>query len=412
MRRYQHLFHCLLLLTGCVFCLNVVADDTRIIMLTNGATINSDTEYTDIKTWYQFSVNNNNLNIKLISKLRPSDWLKAIENTSEANNSSPVFKSSGYTVDTANDALFSMNMTDENGRYKKVSTGFFSSVLPTSQIITQNWRFPFNLDKQRYQIYSEYQYQENGALLNGSMTLKISTPKNKSEVILAPADNAIYRRQELLWLGDLDSNNYPDLILKRTLLTNEYEYVLVINGQSQAIRIDSDNPIKISSSGAEEESITIQHRTETRSLTPKKFGLVAFSLNQENFNDKLSNARKTQLPSILDDRLLNLNDEPLRITFEHIPRFQIANGGISSAIYNPWGGSVLIKTYFRGQVSVIMEMGDLDGSFKLQADLVNTQPAIQIYYDPHYNNNLINYWLWDEQQLRFRRWLIVHNQGC
>ncbi|MCB1657741.1 MAG: hypothetical protein KDI39_05885 [Pseudomonadales bacterium] len=409
MKRYQSLSYWLLLLISCLFCVNSWADYSHIVMLANGATIDSDT---DNKTWYQFSLDNNTLNIKEITKLRPSDWLKAVENTSKTNNSSPIFKSEGYTADTTNDALFSTKIINESGLDQKMLTGFFPSVLPKSQLIIKNWQYSFNLDKERYQIYSEYQHQENGALLNGSMTLKLITPKNKSAVMLAPAHNSIYRRQELLWLGDLDSNNYPDLILKRTLLTNEYEYVLVINGQNQAIRIDSDNPINISSSGAEEESITIQHRTETRSLTPKKFGLVAFSLNQESFNDKLSNARKTQLPFILDDRLLYLNDEPLRITFEHIPRFEIQNGENSSEIYNHWGGSVLIKAYFRGQVSVIMEMGELDGGFKLQADLINNQPAIQIYYDPHYNNNLINYWLWDEQQLRFKRWLMIHNQGC
>ena len=107
-----------------------------------------------------------------------------------------------------------------------------------------------------------------------------------------------------------------------------------------------------------------------------------------------------------------LNGEKIRFSFEYLPRLAANDSGPSSSQFM-WEGPVLVRAHFRGKSQILQQTGPLDGSaLRLQVDMLDNEPAIEMSWAPHYNNSFVNYWVWSERDKRFLRLSRAQAQGC
>lgn len=313
-----------------------------------------------------------------------------------------------------------------------------SYVTPT--VLREGWVASTEVDGQKWKFYTRHDKRPDGKLLAGSLEILADheMPNGKSLVLVPQASGMAFAKQELLWLGDLNGDGEPDLLLKRTWVTGEIDFVLVVTPSLGLISHDPDQPVSYFSSGVEPESNGFAWNKNRPTPTAIKFiGQGRFSIGEEEWRKKLypnapplyqdsqppkkdaqANLESSSpsedsltLPIMLADRQFKLNGETIRFTLEHLPR--AGNQPRSSASQNMWGGSVMVKATFRGKSQVLMQAEAPDGGpFMLSVGLIDGEPGIRVDHQPHYNNSFSQYWVYDKAESRFRRLRIEHSQGC
>ena len=384
--------------------------ETHVTLLAPGQTEPGTESLSGARTatvWMALSLDSQGLRLSPVEQHRASDWVSSTT-TNSPQRQSPFYTPEGRTPELPENALLALGIDYAPDAAVRLQPGLFASRLPEPAAISSGWRRRLTPENSGLTLEARYDKQTDGRLLAGSMTLWLLQAHGDAQRLLPPAAGMAFQKQELLWVGDLDGDNLQDLLLKRVTLTGEVQYLLRLGTHTAIASLDPDHPYRIFSSGVDDYSTTTRHVRESRLLPEGPFGRAAFSSDDAPYNTKL--AALTKLPAILEDRLLQMDADTFRFTLEYIPRVDSRDESTGGEEF--WGGPVAVKVRFRNTTTTLMEMGELDGGFRMQIDRVEGVPAIRFDYAPHYNNEFSRYWLWDEQARRFKRWLINQSQGC
>lgn len=279
-----------------------------------------------------------------------------------------------------------------------------------ADILREGWSAVGEIRERKWNFFARHKSRPDGKLLAGSIEIvaELDLPSNHRRVLLPPALGMAFAKQELLWLGDLNADGEPDLLLRRTWVTGEMDYVLVVSPMLATAYYDPDHPDHYSTSL--DGNSYIWHRDQAEPSPIKFIRSGQFSIGEEEWVRHLPDS-EAQLPKEIADRQFRLNGETIRFSLEHLPRLQIGNE--SSAYHETWTGTVLVRVTFRGKSQVLMQASQpSEGLFSLSVGVVNGKPSVKIDHQPHYNNSFTRYWVYDEKMARFRRLRDEFSQGC
>lgn len=363
--------------------------------------------------WQALSLDGRDLMITPVTAVRASDWTAATGNAEQGWTSlaQSGFEATGQSLDLPRGALFGLRLLDVASDRRWLASGRYRSALRASAVLRVGWQAQLQLGQQRWTVMTRHQHRADGHLLAGSIRLVAIDASGATLELMGQATGMAFHSQELLWLGDLDGDHRPDMLLKRQWLTGEYEYLLVVAGQHGVVMVDPVRPYQGFSSGIENSASLSRHRTQIASLPGPRFGKAALNITESEWNPWAS--ASTGLPTRVYDRSLGLEGETLRVTVDSLPtaNYDPARVDTSTAF---WGSGLLVRVHFRGRSQVLMNAGGLDGGrLRLQLDQIDGQPALQIQFQPHYNNGFTHYWRWSEDAGgRFKRLVTYQEQGC
>lgn len=305
----------------------------------------------------------------------------------------------------APDALFAVRSADTGTPLLRA--GQFATQTPAA-ILAPGWRASVSIGGVAWTMSARAQTRPDGRLLAGSLELLGQRAGDSAKVILPAATGMAFVRQELLWLGDLDGDTLPDLVVRRTRLTGDVQYVLVLGIEFSVLRIPDPRRASYFSSGVEPESNSFDW--PTGSAPPAAAGLVrkgGFAIDGATWLRDLGSPPPL-VPKLLAERQYTLDNEVIRFTLEYLPR---AQGEASSAGDDMWLGEVVVRVFYRGKSQVLMEASAPDdGNFALSFGTRAGRPAIKIDHQPHYNNAMEYHWEFDGE--RFQQVLATQSQGC
>ncbi len=385
------------------------------------------------RAWYAVSLNGSNLSLDRVVTTRKSPWLTTLvqgaepgTTVSSASPQSTTTKTFGHTLATPASALlsFRIDLNNPSDKLLPFSPTSYSSALLEPLILHDRLKLAVQMAGQSWTLSTKSERRIDGGLMAGSMALVATNSSGQSKVLVPPAHGMAFERQELLWLGALRSDTTFDLLLKRTWVTGEIDYVLRVGDAIGSVRMDPDLASYGFSSGVGATDSTTVHesrfsqslpepnrRQTINSATAPTSG--AFSFLDEPWNAALTAAEGDRFPKVLFDRQLPLGDEKVRFTFDYLPRARQKNEEPTSNFnHDSWSGSVLVKAHFRGKIQVLYEAAALDGGLRMQARKVNGESLIDMYISPHYNNSMSYRWVWSEEKLRFVLRSANHSQGC
>jgi hypothetical protein len=378
--------------------------------------------------WYALSLQDGALVLESTNRLASSTSFSATGVNADKlfNGQALNFanKSSGLALQSPSESLLFARIDDESGRPKKLKEGRFSSAV-RADVLREGWSASGEIGAGKWHFFTDHKKRADGKMLSGSLELMAQKAQANGSAgtkksLLAKAFGMAFAKQELLWLGDLNQDGEPDLLVRRTWITGEVDYVLVVTPWSAGVYLDPDYPASYFLSGVEPEGNVFTWYKNTMISPQIGFAsLGSFKLSEEAWKQKLTEA-DLALPKLLTDRVLKLNGETVRVTLEHLPRIERADSqdpaeretGSQSA-ENRWDGSVLLRVTFRGKSQVLMQLQAPDGEdFSFSVGVVDGKPSIRVDYHPHYNNSFKRYWIYNETEMRFRRVLTDQSQGC
>ena len=397
------------------------ADGARLELAIPGQALSQqgDHEQPMAKGWYALSLKEGVLVVEQASTSTPSDSLHVSGTQADQLLSGqaalPPAKPTGVSIKTRVDALVLMRMEEDGGGHRQLTPGQFPGAV-APDILREGWKATGKLAGRKWNFSVKHKKRPDGRLLAGSLEVVADPdiPNATRKVLLPPAHGMAFTKQELLWLGDMNSDGEPDLLLKRTWVTGEIDFVVVVSPMWATAYFDPDRPAAYFSSGVDPDSNAFEWHQGQPVPAPVKFiSKGTFSIWEEEWMRLLPD-RAAPMPIVLADRQFKLNGETIRVTLEHLPRAEYETPGpSSSASMGLMGGRVLVKVTFRGKSQVLMQTDQPDsGQFSLSVGLVDVQTGLKVDHQPHYNNGFTQYWIFDETDTRFRRIQIEHSQGC
>ncbi|HEY0065178.1 MAG TPA: hypothetical protein VGC21_23870 [Telluria sp.] len=361
----------------------------------------------DSQRWLAVSLQDQSLHLTPVTAVEPAAWLsvqgKQADRGLEGAGIQPPRREQSLRL--APGSLFAMRMRDDDKAASALAGTHAGLAAPA--VLTPEWKASASIGGTAWSFSARAQTRPDGRLLAGSLEL-IGQSANGPAKLLLPAAGMAFARQELLWLGDVDGDALPDMLLRRTRLTGDVQYVFVQGVDVAVLRIPDAKRASYYSSGVEPDSNVFTWPT-TRSA-PAPFRLTrkgGFTISGEAWQRALG-APAPALPRLIAERQYKLDKDVIRFTLEYLPR---AEGPGSSAGDEAWVGQVVVRVFYRGKSQVLMEAAAPDDSdFSLSFGTLGTQAAIKVDYHPHYNNTLHYHWTFDGA--RFQQVLDVHEQGC
>lgn len=376
-----------------------------------------------VRGWYAVSIKGATLVLDPVTELKQSGWKVTlnfpVESTADGTPKMQSNEVIGTTLATPDAALFAFKVTDRNNDYTQPPKGpitwprrSVASLLPSAVVLKDKWTTKFRFRGAEWKIFSTMERRKDGAVLAGSLALFAEDSSGKTQVLMPPAHGMALRKQELLWVGSLGNNDVIDMVVKRTAVTGEIDYVLRAAGVLGITRVDEDYPYELFSSGAENSDSVRVHARQRRAIPKLASEQVAVSVDQETWNALLTAAMNEALPRKLFERHLAFEGEKMAVTFDYLPR-AIADGAVASSSSHFWEGPVLVNVHYRGHSQTLLEVGGLDeGDFELKVLSENSSTLIQVIHWPHYNNVFTYYFIWDRKKNRFMRLSRYQSQGC
>lgn len=408
---------CLLSLLAMLIATQSRANDAWLQLALPGQPLNRSGQYEKAPRpgWYALSLKEGVLAVEPADISVPSDMLYVTGKRADQLLAGKLLrrpaKPNGFSAKASADTLVLMRIEQDIGGHRQLTPGQFPGSIAAG-ILREGWTATGEIGGRKWDFSVTHKKRPDGKLLAGSLKI-LAVPNTNTipRVLVPPASGMAFTKQELLWLGDLNSDGEPDLLLKRTWVTGEIDFVLVVSQMLATAYFDPDYPATYFSSGVEPDSNTFEWHKDRPLPAPVKFvNKGTFSIGEEEWIRLLPDYA-SPLPKVLADRQFKLNGETIRFTLEHLPRTE--NEAVSSAGNFMWGGSVLVKVNFRGNSQVLMQAERPDsGQFSLSIGLVNGKPGVKINHQPHYNNSFIRYWIFDEAETRFRRLQSEQSQGC
>lgn len=372
--------------------------------------------------WYSVSIDSGNLRVDSATRTRSPDWTVVRRSTGVTEIGGTVADSTAAT-EPARHALalptsallaFRFDGGEPITSSPLIPFGTYPSAAPPF-LLSADLRVAVAIGNESWTLSTEHARRKDGQLLAGSLALAATSPSGERLILVPPAAGMAFLRQEVLWVGRVTSSSLPSLILRRTWVTGEIDYVVTFDGAIGYARFDPDRAMRSFSSGVEEYESFERHVAQRRQPPNGKFGAAALAMSEDLWNASFERITETGLPGTLLDRQLSANAAgPVRFTVEYLPRWTAGDKERSST--NPeffWEGPLLVKIHFRGKSQVLLQLGNLDGGpFRIQLDQLNGELAIEAAVSPHYNNSFVYYWIWSEADGRFLRLLSSHSQGC
>lgn len=294
------------------------------------------------------------------------------------------------------------------------TAGRHANALEAPVLLREGWRQRVVLQGEHWLLEAEARHGTDGRLLAGSMSIMATKlGETQRTELLPPAVGMAFLRQELLWVGRTAGQGLPDLLLRRTWITGEVDYVTVMAGERAVATLDADHPWQKLNDGAEELASTARH-AQARPLVGGRFGVAAFRLAEEEWNSALARQAETATAATLFDRQLRVDDEALRFTADYLPRWEGGESAENSTAPGfAWAGPAVLKVHFRGTTQALVQAGALDGSpLRVQVGRVGGEPAIEVQLQPNPTTSLLQRWVWDANERRFVRLLKQQDQGC
>jgi len=377
-------------------------------MMAPGAPLPTGEDAIGTQRWYALALQENSLRITPVTATTEAPWRNVQgKQAGRLLAGRSVKPTAEKTLKLPKGSLFAFRRRGDDGKDIPLPQGNFASAL-TPATLSGGWRASTVLDGKEWTISTEVRQQADGQPLHGSLTLLAQEAGRATRVLLPPASGMAFAQQRLLWLGDLDIDGQPDLLLERTLPTGDIEYVLVIGHDFKALHIDVDRTAQHFSSGMEPESDSITwFKGQAGSAPFKRWS--GFTISDTLWLAKLPDDNAPS-PTTIADRSYQLQGQTIRFSLVYQPRAADDQRGSSSS-NTTWRGKVFIMAHFRGRTQVLMEAAQPDGNgFTLDFGMSGGRPAIVVHYQPHYNNSFQHHWIYDG--VRFREVLVSHSQGC
>lgn len=365
-----------------------------------------------VKNWYAFSLEGDTVIITQCSGYKESNWLQSSGSLDESIEeiAHKTFKPNEQALALPKKALFAFHALDDSSQIVTFPTKRAPSMLKTPLILRNNWSAQVQLDEQHIAVKALGKRRSDKRLLAGSLAL-VAIHEKDTTILMPPMAEELFKKQELLWIGDLDGDEHLDCLVKRTRHTGEVYLHLHVGKANRSHDIDPDYPYQVYSAGIEDYMSIGKHRKQKHPLKKiSSFGEKAFTLKSSVWNKTYGEVRGDALPKTLLDYQLKLNDEKVRFTFDYVPRYR-SNESSYNIFYGP--SPAHITVHYRGKRQALVDLGSSDGDpVRVQIDTIDNKMAIKIDYMPHYNNSFVIYWLWSEEQRRFVRYMQYHAQGC
>lgn len=410
---FVHSISALLLLAGAP----AFSADQRLELAMPGDNLNETGDKQALRGWYSLSLNGDKLVLKKAGPPRPSDHMQVSGKLADKLFGGQALrrqpKPHGMSVSCAGDSLLLLRVRNESGKPFPLEEGEFQSALAPA-LLQEGWQVQTQLGGKEWDFAVGLEKRPDGKLLAGSLSLlgRKAGKGDGMQTLVSASPGMAFSRQDLLWLGDVNRDGEPDFLLKRSVISGEIEYLLVISPLFGMTGEDPDHPVEYSSSGVDPESNTLSWHKDYP--PPGNFQFVRkgkFSISEEEWKAQLPDD-SAKLPKLLAETQFKLNGETMRFTLEHLPRTG-GNATSTSLTSFSWGGSVLLRVSFRGKSQVLTQLAaPNEGEHAINIGMIGTQPAVLLDYNPHYNNSMAWYWIYDSQQARFRRFLRQHSQGC
>lgn len=382
-------------------------------MATGGAPVVSER-----KPWLAVTMRGADLALDAVTTSRKPDWVVEERNTtaSPSPEARKIVPRTPSALAMPQTALFAFRVEGYDAAAPVVRVGVHPSSLTQPVLLHDRWSGDVTVAGKRWTVATESVRRKDGAMLSGSLSLVARTATGERVVLLPPAHGMVFERQELLWLGSLRGSAGAgglDLLVKRTRITGQVEYVLKIADAIGFATLDPDLAHTYFESGIEEYAELASHTAQPRPRPDGKFGQAAFTISEEGWNKAVEEAEQGGLPKPLFDRQLALGADRLRFAIDYLPVAQMGKDETWSSANTSWEGPVTVKVNFRGKTQTLLLADRLDGSgFRVQVGMLDGEPAVNIAFSPHYNNQFAYYWVWDDAGKRFKRLLRSQWQGC
>lgn len=385
---------------------------SRMFIEANGETHYHNKSNEWVKTWYGLSLSGDTAVLTQCSGYRKSDWLQSSGSLDESIETiaRKPFSTNDSALDLPEDALFAFHALDDSSKTLSFTPQRVPSLLSSPHILRNNWSTTVRFQDQTITLKAIGERRRDKRLLAGSLQL-LAIDHGDTTVLMEPMAETIFKRQELLWIGDLDGDAHIDALIKRTLHTGETILHFHLGRHSASKEMDEAFAYQVYSAGIEDHMSIGKNRKQAKKLQGiDSFGEKAFTLKSSLWNKTYGNVRGDALPQTLLDYQLKLDDEKVRFTFDYTPRYRGSESSYNM-FYGPSPAHVTV--HYRGRKQALIDLGNSDGlPIRVQIDTIDNKMAIQIDYWPHYNNSFTCYWIWNEKQKRFVKYMQYHGQGC
>lgn len=383
-----------------------------LFMETNGQSHRHDKSETLVKNWYSFSLIGDTAVVSQCTGYRNSDWLQSTGSLNESIEeiAGKTFRNNDSALALPQDALFAFHALDDSCQVISFPQKRSVSLLETPRILRNRWSTKIRFKEELLTIKAIGEKRKDKKLLAGSLAL-LAISENDTTVLMPPLAEKRFKRQELLWIGDLDGDDAIDAVIKRTLHTGETLLHFHIGTENGTLDIDEEYPYQVYSAGIEDYMSIGKHKSQKLSLKGiEPFGEKAFRLSNEVWNRAYGKVRGGDLPKTLLDYMLTLNGEKIRFTFDYTPRYRTKESGYN-LFYGP--SPAHITVHYRGRRQALIDLGSSDGDpVRIEIDTIDNKMAIRMEYMPHYNNSFTLYWIWSPAKKRFVKYMQYHAQGC
>lgn len=358
--------------------------------------------------WYALTLEGNALLVTPVTQLTEARFHstqgKAADRMVEGKKSAVI--KPAMALKLAPDSLFAVRALNDNGVPVALPAASFAGTA-LNDVLSQGWQSKVSIAGKAWHLSTRSQQRPDGKLLAGSLEIIGQTEGSAPQVLLPAASGMAFARQELLWIGDIDDDAHPDLLVRRMRLTGDVQYVFLRGGDTAILTMPDARKASYYSSGVEPESNTF---TWPKDRPPAPFRLTrqgGFSISSAAWQEALGDPPPA-LPRTLAERQYQLGKETMRFTLEYLPRVGGVDGPVGDDM---WAGQVVVRVFFRGRSQVLMEaQAPDDDNFTLSFGTLGTEPGITVDYHPHYNNTLQYHWVYDGE--RFQQVLAVQLQGC
>jgi|GEM_PF-4494243 len=291
--------------------------------------------------WYSASLlENGSLKIGSVTQTRLPDWVTTVNFTNTAETSDTSATSAAevepvnyeHALDLPDSALLGFKFYDPDEPITDsplIPLGTYPSAAQPF-LLTTELRVPVTIGKESWTLSTEYVRRKDGKLLAGSLALIATNSSGRRMVLVPPAAGMAFTRQEVLWVGSIAIRTRapkdsvpPSLILRRTWITGEIDYIVLIDGVMGDAYFDPDRAMRSFSSGeGEHEPLQFfRHVSQHRQPPSGGFGVAAFEVPNDGWFGLGKPIAETGLPETLFDRQLVVNDEPVRFTLEYLPSY-------------------------------------------------------------------------------------------
>ncbi|SHH15174.1 hypothetical protein [Massilia sp. CF038] len=358
--------------------------------------------------WYGLTLQGNALVVTPVTQLTEASFHSAVGKDADRmlEGAKTALIKPAMALKLAPDSLFAVRILDDNGVPVALPAAAFAGTAPTD-VLGQGWQSKVIIAGKAWTLSTRSQQRPDGKLLAGSLEIIGKTEGRAPQVLLPASSGMAFARQELLWIGDIDGDATPDLLVRRMRLTGDVQYVFLRGADTAVLTMPDARKASYYSSGVEPESNTF---TWPKDRSPAPFRLTrkgGFSISSAAWQEALGDPLPA-LPRTLAERQYQLGKETIRFTLEYLPRVGGVDGPVGDDM---WAGQVVVRVFFRGRSQVLMEaQAPDDDNFTLSFGTLGTEPGITVDYHPHYNNTLQYHWVYDGE--RFQQVLATQLQGC